>query len=194
MLYASSLYYSDISSYIYTIYELLASTGLQSPMFPTPVSHSCTYWFVKQPIKIGHGVWNWFSIIACRSDFFFLTWENRCSQRHEPVDTDEPWRGVNVAVGGVSASYKSSLSRNVVVLPSTLEANPGLLGVWLWPCVESNSAPDLYSICSELVVIDIRALRQMADQTTSSIQLLARSHFSRMYDPSGWPLFFFRGY
>lgn len=56
--------------------------------------------------------------------------------------------------------------------------------------MEGSGAPDLYSICSELVVIDIRALRQMADQTTSLIQLLASSHLFRMYDPYGWPLFF----
>lgn len=42
-------------SLIYTnIYEPLASSGLQFPMFAfaSPLHYSCTYWFVKQPIKL----------------------------------------------------------------------------------------------------------------------------------------------
>lgn len=57
--------------------------------------------------------------------------------------------------------------------------------------MEGNSAPDLYPICSEVFVIDIGALRQMADQTMSCTQLLAISHLFRIYDSSGWPHFFF---
>lgn len=42
-------------SLIYTnIYEPLASSGLRFPMFAfaSPLHYSCTYWFVKQPIKL----------------------------------------------------------------------------------------------------------------------------------------------
>lgn len=46
--------------------------------------------------------------VAYRSDVLFPTLENRCFQRHEPVDTDESCCGVNVAVVGVRLLPKVS--------------------------------------------------------------------------------------
>lgn len=110
MSYAYSLIRSDISSYIY-IYTVYMNRWL---------SLACSPWCFPVPLlpllyllvcEATNKIWTW---ALCnfapwrtveRIYLFFLH-ENRCFQRHEPVDTDEPWCGVNVAFALCKRSCK----------------------------------------------------------------------------------------
>ncbi len=87
--------YTSTISHICTHIWALASSGLQFPLFAfaSHLHYSCTYWFVKQPIKLDmeDGMFTWKHIIPSDFNFPFFQHQRRDISsgfpKQEPVDT-----------------------------------------------------------------------------------------------------------